>query len=69
MSRGKTMKLLVFTPYFFLKKLRGINNDKNDNKYNNTNTRKNKKMQHKIRQNLKGQNKTSRRLKVKTETE
>ena len=63
------MKLLVFTLYFCLKKLRVINNDKNDSKYNNTNTRKNKKMQHKIRQNLKGQSKTSRRLKVKTEAE
>ena len=27
------MKLLVFTLYFWFKRLRGINNDKNDNKY------------------------------------
>ena len=29
------MKRLVFTLYFWLKKLIGIINDKNDNKYNN----------------------------------
>ena len=37
------MKLLVFTLHFWLKRLRVINNDKNDNKYNKTNTRKNNK--------------------------
>ena len=40
MSREKkTIKLLVFTLYFWLKRLHGINNDKTDKKYNNTNTR------------------------------
>ena len=39
--RKSRMKLLVFTLYFWFKRLHGINNDKNDNKYNNTNTRKN----------------------------
>ena len=40
MSRGKKrMKLLVFTLYFWLKRLRGTNNGKNDTKHNNTNTR------------------------------
>ena len=34
----KRMKLLSFTLHFWLKRLRGKNNDKNDNKYNNTNT-------------------------------
>ena len=33
------MKLLVFILDFWLKISRGINNDKNDNKYNNTNMR------------------------------
>ena len=36
------MKLLVFTPHFWVTRLSGINNDKNDNKYNNTNTRQKK---------------------------
>ena len=36
------MKLLFFTLYFWLKRFRGINN-KNDNKYKNTN--KNQQMQ------------------------
>ena len=35
----KKMKLLLFTLYFWLKKLCGINNDKNDNKYNTANKR------------------------------
>ena len=40
MSRGKTrMKLLVFNPHFWLKRLRGINDAKNGNKYNNKDTR------------------------------
>ena len=35
----KRMKLLVFSLHFWLKRLRGINNNiKNDDKYNNTNT-------------------------------
>ena len=34
------MKLLVFTLHFWLKGLRGINNDKKDNKCHNKNARK-----------------------------
>ena len=30
------MELLVFSPHFWVWRLRGINNAKNDNKYNNT---------------------------------
>ena len=39
--RKKRMKLLAFTLHFCLKRLRGINNDKNDNEYNSKNTRQN----------------------------
>ena len=35
----KRMKLLVFTLHFWLKRSRGKNNNKNDNNYDNTNTR------------------------------
>ena len=37
MSRGEKLKLLVFTQDFCLDRLRGMNNAKSDNKYNNTN--------------------------------
>ena len=41
MSRGKIEWNCWSLPYIFCsRRLRGINNDKNDNKYNNTNTRK-----------------------------
>ena len=33
------MNLLVFTPLFCLKRLRGMSNAKNDGKYNNTTKR------------------------------
>ena len=42
------MKLLVFTRHFWLKRLRGINNSKNDNKHEIK-----QQMQHKIKENLK----------------
>ena len=37
MYRGKRMKLLIFIPQFWFKRLCRINNVKNDSKYNNTN--------------------------------
>ena len=43
-SRGQDrMKLLVFALHLWLKRLRRIHNDKYDNKYNNTNMKKNNK--------------------------
>ena len=35
-QRKKRIELLVFSPHFWVWRLRGINNAKNDNKYNNT---------------------------------
>ena len=64
----KRMKLLVITLHFWLNRLCGINNDKSDKEYNNTNARLKQQMQHKIKYNLKRENKTSRSLKVKKET-
>ena len=42
------MKLLVFTRHFWLKRLRGISNSKNDNKHEIK-----QQIQHKIKENLK----------------
>ena len=39
----KRMKLLVITLHFWLNRLCGINNDKSDKEYNNTNARRNNK--------------------------
>ena len=65
----KIMKLLVFTLLFRLKRLRGMNNMKNSNKYNNKNTRQNTKCNTKSNRILKGKNKTNGISKMKIERE
>ena len=65
----KIMKLLVFPLPFRLKRLRGMNNMKNNNKYNNTNTRQITKCNTKSNRILKGKNKTNGISKMKIERE
>ena len=38
MSGGKKNETVGLYPYFWFKRLNGINNGENDNKYNNANT-------------------------------